>query len=134
MGGNAPFPRPPAQTNSVCFLDFLCQFFTFWKIKSKAVIIYQTSKWDFISTELEIFAKESNLSNQILLIRSHCPVKFDFLRKTGIDLPHCFIVSLRHFFLENWISGRTWIFLAGSDYCDLFLLQKSATRLLWSSI
>ena len=41
----------------------------FWRIKSKPWNIYLSklsSKWNFIITESEIFAKESNLSNQIL--------------------------------------------------------------------
>ena len=32
----------PAQHHTVCFHEFLCQIFTFWRIKSKAVNIYQT--------------------------------------------------------------------------------------------
>ena len=56
-------------------------------------------------TELEIFAKESNRSNQILLKRS----QIWFSKKNRHWFASFFIVSLRRSFLENWISGLTGI-------------------------
>jgi hypothetical protein len=82
-------------------------------------------------TELEIFAKESNLSNQILLKRSQSTVKFNFLRRNSTmhetmknEADKC------RFFLENQSLRQTGIILAGSDCWDLILLQKSLTLLL----
>ena len=86
--------------HAVCFRDFLCQIFTFWRIKSKAVNTYQTYHLNnqIIITELEIAAKKSNFSTQILLKRSQSTVKFDFLGKTITDLPH---FSLFHFAVSS---------------------------------
>ena len=36
---SAPVPDPP---HTVCFCNLLCQIFTFWRVKSKAVNIYKT--------------------------------------------------------------------------------------------
>jgi hypothetical protein len=49
-------------------------------------------------TELKIFEKESKLRNQILLKKSQSTVEFDFLRRTGADLPH---FSLFHYTVSS---------------------------------
>ena len=54
---------------------------------------------------MEIFAKESNRSNQILLKRS----QIWFSKKNRHWFASFFIISLRRSFLENWISGLTGI-------------------------
>ena len=79
----------------------------FCRIKTKPNL---SSKWNFIITELEIFAKESNLCNQI-------PVQYEiqFSKKKWCNETMKNEANQHRFFLENQISQQTGIFIARSD-------------------
>ena len=74
------------------------------------------------------FCKRIKSQQSDLAIKIPVSHEIQFSKKNQRWFASFFIVSLSLFFLENWISHRTGIFLAGSDCWDLILLQKSSIK------
>ena len=94
------------------FSRFFMSNFHFRRIKSYLPKL--SSKWNLI-TEFEIFAKESYLSNQILLKKIPDNREIQFSKKKQCNETMKNEANQDRFFLENQILWQIRMFFVGSD-------------------